>query len=168
MKNLLLGFLFALVTASGALTAEVSYTILGISETRGDEQILVDRAWRKDSPKRLQVKLRASEDTPAGKVIAKAYFYDANKKLIHTYAKPCLRWMNTKRGFEEVGLPPVLKKNDVVEIYFALTPELLKLNAKTTLIVFGDNSHVVVRSRNEVSPLDFNFPEKSKATEVKK
>jgi len=168
MKKILCAFLLSLITLSAVFAADTNYTILGISETRGDEQILVERAWRKDSPKRLEIKVRSSEDISAEKVVAKAYFYDADKKLIYTHAKPNLRWMSTKKGFEEVGLPSVLKKNDVVKIYFALTPELLKLNAKTTLIVFGDDHNVVVRSRNAVSPMDFVFPEKSKATEVKK
>ena len=167
MKNALRGLLLSIAIASTAL-ADTSYTILGISEARGDEQILVERAWRKDSPKRLLAKVRSSEDTPATKIVAKAYFYDANKKLVYTYTKPCLRWMSTKKGFEEVGLPSILEKNDTVEIYFAMTPELLKLNPKTTLIVFGDNSSVVVKSKNEVSPLDFDFPEKSKVADSKK
>jgi hypothetical protein len=167
MKNTLRGLLLLIDTASAAL-ADTTYTILGIADARGDEQILVERAWRKDAPKRILAKVRASEDTPATKIVAKAYFYDANKKLIYTYPKPCLRWMSTKKGVEEVGLPSILEKNDTVEIYFALTPELLKMNPKTTLIVFGDGSNVVVKSKNEVSPMDFDFPEKSKVSGPKK
>jgi hypothetical protein len=162
MKSILNKLLILCLLAATASAADVTYTILTISETRADEYILVDKAWRKDTPKRLSVKLRASEEVSAATVVAKAYFYDADKKLIHTYAFPNKVWMNTKKGFEEVGLPPVLKKSDVNEVYFALTPELLKKNPKTTLIVFGDKSSVTVKSRNEVDLMDFPFPEKSK------
>lgn len=168
MKNHFIGFLLLIATTLASSASNVEFAILGIAETRGGEQILVGRSWREDSPRRIEARLRATEDIPAGKVVAKAYFYDADKKLIHTYDKPCMRWMKTSKGFEEIGLPPVLKKHETIRVYFALTPELLKLNPKTTLVVFGDSSRVVVRSRSEGSALDFNFPEKSRATEAPK
>jgi len=153
---------------SSAAAQEVTYSILSITEPRGEEWIMVDRKWRKDSPRRLEVKVRASEDTPGSAIVGKAYFYDANKKLIYTYAAPCPRWMRTKSGYESVGLPDVLEKNKVIEMWFPLTPELIKLNPKTALVVFGDKKRVVVRSRNSAPPMEFDFPEKSKVVDVSK
>lgn len=168
MKNLIKRFLLLVLLISSAAAEEVTYSILSITEPRGEEWIMVDKAWRKDCPRRLEVKVRASEDTPSSKIVSKAYFYDANKKLIHTYAVSCPRWMATKRGYESVGLPDLLEKNKVVELWFPLTPELLKLNPKTALVVFGDKQRVVVRSRNSTPAMEFEFPEKSKVVDVSK
>ena len=60
MKTILKSLLLVILSASYALAADAGYTILGISEVKGDEQSLVDRAWRTDSSKRLLAKLRAS------------------------------------------------------------------------------------------------------------
>lgn len=159
--------LFCLLTV-GALAADANYTIVSINESNDGKWIMVDRDWRKDCPKRIEVKLRVTEDTPAKNILVKAYFYDKDKKLIHTYAKPCVVWEGTDKGYEETGLPPVLKKNATTEVYFALTPELLKMMPKATLIVFGDGSNVVVKTKNAVNPLDYNFPEKGKVADAKK
>jgi hypothetical protein len=160
-------FLMLCVLTASALAADVNYTIATVAESNDGKWILVDRSWRKDCPKRLEVKLRVSEDVPSKDVVVKAYFYDKDKKLIHTYSKPCMIWEGTDRGYEEIGLPPVIKKNASTEVYFALTPELLKKFPKVTLIVFGDKSVVTVKSKNEVNPMDYDFPEKSKVS-VKK
>lgn len=168
MKITLKCILLLVMLVTSAAAADVTYSILSITEPRGDEWIMVDKVWRKDSPRRLEVKVRASEDTPSSQLVGKAYFYDADKKLIHTYAAPCPRWMRTKRGYESVGLPDVLEKNKVIELWFPLTPELLKLNPKTALVVFGDKKRVVVRSRNSTPAMEFEFPEKSKVVDVSK
>jgi hypothetical protein len=159
--------LFCLLT-TGALAAGTTYSISSISESSDGKWILVDGNWRKDCPKRLEVKLRVSEDVPSDKVFVKAYFYDKDKKLIHTYSTPNIIWEGTDRGYEKIGLPPVLKKSGMTEVYFAITPELLKRFPKTTLIVFGDNSVTVVKAKNEVNPMEFEFPEKNKVSAPKK
>jgi hypothetical protein len=159
--------LFCLLT-TGALAAGTTYSISSISESSDGKWILVDGNWRKDCPKRLEVKLRVSEDVPSDKVFVKAYFYDKDKKLIHTYSTPNIIWEGTDRGYEKIGLPPVLKKSGMTEVYFAITPELLKRFPKTTLIVFGDNSVTVVKAKNEVNPMEFEFPEKNKISAPKK
>jgi len=162
MNNILKKIILACLLLSPAIAAEQSLSILSIAESSDGKWIMVDRSWRKDCPKRIEVKLKVIEDMPSKDAVIKAYFYDKDKKLVYTYQKPCTIWEGTKKGYEEIDLPPVLKKNSVTEVYFALTPELISKFPKTTLIVFGNQSSAVVKSKNSVDPLDFDFPEKSK------
>lgn len=160
--------ILACILSIPALAAEPSLSILSIAESTDGKWILVDRSWRKDCPKRIEVKLKVTEDMPSKDAVIKAYFYDKDKKLVYTYEKPCTIWEGTKKGYEEIDLPPVLKKNSVTEVYFALTPELMGKFPKTTLIVFGTRSSAVVKTKNSVNPLDFDFPEKSKIAKPSK
>lgn len=162
MNRILKEIILACLLFSPAIAAEQSLSILSIAESTDGKWIMVDRSWRKDCPKRIEVKLKVTEDMPSKEAVIKAYFYDKDKKLVYTYEKPCTVWEGTKKGYEEIDLPPMLKRNSVTEIYFALTPELIGKFPKTTLIVFGNQSSAVVKSKNSVNPLDFDFPEKSK------
>ena len=155
--------IYCLLTVS-AIAGDITYSIANIAESSDGKWIMVGRNWRKDCPKRLEVKLRVSEDVRSENLIIKDYFYDKDKKLIYTYSEPCTVWEGTKKGYEQIKLPPVIKKSGTTEVYFAITPELLKLFPKAALIVFGDKSSVVVKSKNAVDPMDYEFPEKSKVS----
>ena len=151
-----------------AFAGDIGFRVGSIVETSEGRWIAVDRKWRQDCPKRLEVKLHVNNDVPSKDLIIKAYFYDANKKLVHTYAKPCKIWEKGDDNYEMIGLPEVLKKNSITEVYFAITPELYKKFPKAVLIVFGDNSTLVVKAKNELNPMDYEFPEKSRIAALKK
>ena len=77
IKKTLIYFLLTI----GALAADVNYTILNIAESSDVKRILVDGDWRKDCPKRIEVKIRASEDISSKGLVVKAYFFDKDKRF---------------------------------------------------------------------------------------
>jgi|GEM_PF-3399558 len=156
----------ALAPAFPAVAQEKAhpYKIVLIRDTHSADLINVGRNWRKDLPKRIQVTLRVAADTPASKVKVKGYFYDKENNLVYTAQQPNPIWTRTPRGVEEVGLPATLKAGKPIEVYFALPEEVTEKKWKTLLVVFGDSSAMVARSRPAAALDKLSFPESKLVT----
>lgn len=162
MKTFLSLSLFFTLLIFPLKAEEAGFKIKTMREVQSSDLIQVDGNWLK-SPKRLSVSLRVQSDTPANSVIVKAYFYDNQKKMVHTYKAPNPIWTKTPRGIESVGLPETLEKGRDIDVYFALTDELKEKKWKSVLVVFGNKESVVVKAR-PASAIDVEFPEKAIAT----
>jgi hypothetical protein len=150
-----------------ALAEDVVYSISNVTAKKTPHWIWIGRELRKDSPMRLEAKLRVSRDVQSADVIAKAYIYDQNKNLIASYQFPC-RVGPLTPNYGDNGLPEVFKKNTPADVYFALTPEILSKSPNAMLVVFGDKKSICVKSKNEANPEDFEFPEKARFLATKK
>lgn len=148
------------------LTAMISTALGGtgtfsaqVSKTSSTDLINVDGTWRKDLPNRLKVSLRSSRELPGRDLFLKAYFFDADGKLLREQKGPSPIWTGTKKGIEEVTFPEVLKPGQLETVFVALPDSVKKM--KTVIVVFGqgdDLSCDVYPNSKKVE--DFAFPEK--------
>ncbi len=150
--------------AMAATAQDVSVRVTG--KEKSTELIKVGSAWRQDLPDRLKVRLRANKETPTRGMIFKAYFYTDNGTLIRSQSGPNKIWANTKKGFEEIGVPETLESARAAEVFLALPEDLKKLRA--TIVVFGDPKKPVA----DIYPSgkkfeDFEFPEKQAVLDAK-
>ncbi|MBE2179052.1 MAG: hypothetical protein IAE97_01075 [Chthoniobacterales bacterium] len=143
-----------------AFAQDAPFKLKPLRELQSRELIKVGSAWL-DSPDRIQTGLRVSSDTDPRSVFIKAYFYDNQNNLIHTYTEPCPIWTKTARGIEEVGLPDLLTKGDEAPVYFAITEELKKKKWKSVVVVFGNSTQVAARCKPQTAYANLEFPEKA-------
>jgi hypothetical protein len=167
MRTLLSKILLFCLLPVCAMAENAVYTILSIAEVTGKHPIRVDGDLRQDCPKRLAVKLRVSQEVSPKDLIARAYFYDRNKKLIYSYKKPCVSELGMST-YGRYGFPNLIPDNIPFDVYFPVTPEIQKAFPSTVLIVFGDEMSVCVKVKGSANPADFAFPEKSKIIAMKK
>ena len=161
-----LGLVLCLVTAAGR-AQDTDFKIVNIHPASGSEDIKVGSSWRKDLPRRMQVSLVVTADTPTNGVFVKAYFYDKDNKLVASYGRPNPIWASTVHGMEEVGLPRTLTHGKVTDVYFALPEDLQAKHWTTMLVVFGNKDHVAATALpNSVLPM-LEFPEKAQVAAAK-
>ena len=142
-------------------TASTRVQIHPLKEITDQGLIKVDSQWIKN-PTRLKATVQTPSITASANILAKAYFFDANKVLVASYDAPCAIWKGNASGtHEDTGLPAVLAQGKRVDIYFAITPDMEAKRWKTALVVFGDKSSVTVRMKPEGDMNAFDFPEKS-------
>jgi hypothetical protein len=113
MKTQWIGMLLLVPLASTAL-ADESIKIDRIK--RDKEYLYVDDQWLKNNPC-ITVTFRVSADMPSANLTAKAYFFDADKKLLKTLTE-YTSW-STGKG-DLVRLPQDLKGGEANEIYFGM------------------------------------------------
>jgi hypothetical protein len=91
----------------------------------------------------------------------KAYFYDADGKLLREQKGPNPIWTGTERGVEEVSFPKVLKPGQFSSVFLALPESVDKM--KTLLVVFGVGDTLICNVYpNNKDAANFSFPEKDK------
>lgn len=157
-------FIAIVVNLTGAAHADIH--LKPIFEMRSNELIRVDSEWRSDCPKRLKVTFRVDADVPSNDVVIRAYFFNAEKVQVARFDAPAQVWKDTPQGFQGVALPEVVPKNRDVEVYFPLTKELDKV-WKSVVVVCGDSTERVARSRPAAAIDDLDFPGKDTTKIVK-
>jgi len=158
-KILFLTIVCVFLSSHGANANDSNFSIHTIREIKSKELINVGGDWIND-PERLLVTVRAKEDIPSKSVIAKAYFFDADKNLVASYKEPSRVWTSTPRGMQGIGLPAELQRNRQVNIHFAITTEMKDARWRTAIVVFGSGDDLVVGTRPSADIADFEFPKK--------
>ena len=107
----------------------------------------------------LQVDGIVREQTMGTKLFAKAYFYDASRKMIDTVEAFPVSRGNKLRS----AMPTFFKRNNRESIYFAVPCKVRQSDDWSAVIIFGDDQEVAVASYpNQYTTIrQYKFPELS-------
>lgn len=106
----------------------------------------------------VEVQVATRETTPSNGMIARAYFYDSDKKLLGVGNVTNAVHIANETAY---ALPPEFGKDQVVSLYFPL-PQNLPSGGCTALVVFGDNMQAVAKVYpTNSSAYGLDYPEKS-------
>ena len=159
-----LGLILFLVATAAVHAQDTDFKIVNVHPANGSEDIKVGSSWRKDLPRRMQVSLMVTADTPTNGVFVKAYFYNKDNKLVASSPRPNPIWASTVHGMEEVGLPRTLTHGKITDVYFALPEDLQAKHWTTMLVVFGNKDQVAATALpNSALPM-LDFPERAQVT----
>ena len=168
MKNILLALNFLILICSGSAIAQEKksgldnpYRIDRLKK-QGVSGVWIDKAWRRNLQciqADLYVTRKVKEDT---KFYVRAYFYNRERKLVHTYKRPS----QASRSWESDSgtIPNYLSPKKKYDVYFPITERLKKeYKWKNVLVVFGDKDKAVAKLYKpgvygKLS--DYDFPEK--------
>lgn len=105
----------------------------------------------------LEVKVSTRENTRSDKTFAKAYFYDANNKIVSTLKEPSKAGESRKSDF---AAPVIFYKDKPDHLFFAI-PATLEDAKWKALIVFGDKHEAqVISYPPTTSAFLLDYPEK--------
>ncbi|CAN5468541.1 hypothetical protein BH09VER1_BH09VER1_26230 [soil metagenome] len=156
----------SLITATLAATLQAGDYSINISgKTTSPEAIRVGKNWRTDLRSRYKITMRSSKDVTKSDLFFRAYFFDADGKIISTLNEPNPIWTSTKTGTGELGMPDKMVTGQLATAYIAIPPEVE--HAKALLVIFGsgdDLSYDIHPNTKKIE--DLNFPEKDKVKKL--
>lgn len=153
--------LLGLLVCLSFFTARADDFSARVSKFTTREALKVGNAWRTDIPDCLKVTLRSSREIPGKDIYFKAYFYDADGKLLRAQTGPNALWTGTKKGTAEYTVPDAFKPGQLEAVYLALPEDVKKM--KTVIVIFGQGDDLTCEVYpNSKKAEDFDFPEKDK------
>lgn len=157
--KLLLSLLVTVTLISAAQAGDFSVNISG--KATSPEAIRVGGTWRTDLRSRYKITMRSSKDLTKKDLFFRAYYFDADGKIITSQNEPNPIWTSTKQGTGELGMPDKMVTGQLATAYIAIPPEVDK--AKTLLVIFGSGDDLTYDLHpNSKKIEDLNFPEKDK------
>jgi hypothetical protein len=157
--KILLSLLATVTLISAAKAGDFSVNISG--KTTSPEAIRVGSTWRTDLRYRYKITMRSSKDLTKKDLFFRAYYFDADGKVITSQNEPNPIWTSTKHGTGELGMPDTLVTGQLATAYIAIPPEVDK--AKALLVVFGSGDDLTYDLHPNTKKIeDLNFPEKDK------
>ena len=137
--------------------------IRGIRELKYQDHILADGVDRLNWPC-LRINLRTSADLNGDEIIAKAYYFDGDYKLLSQIDKA----PKTTHADGAYGMPPVLKAHMEIDVYVPIETVDKVGKWRTAVLIFGDPRKLdvaVFPKRERVTWKDFDFPERARLLE---
>lgn len=130
-------------------------------KTTSPEAIRVGPNWRTDLRSRYKITMRSSKGVTKKDLIFKAYYFDADGKIITSQNEPNPIWTSTKQGTGELGMPDKMTTGQLATAYVAIPPEVDK--AKALLVIFGSGDDLTYDIHPNTKKIeDLSFPEKDK------
>ena len=154
--------LLAIFSFSGlSAQAEAPYQVDLVSTGRA--YLWVDKSWN-SSAECIEVKVSTTVNEPARDIALKAYFYDADGKILHSEDKPSLVADNNGGT-----IPPVVAyaKGKRYPFFFGIPSAIQAGNSKwkRVVVVFGKGADVSAKVYPKDDLAKFSFPEKANVKE---